>query len=176
MRRKLLLLAVLGALAAAPTQAAVSEARLHVKGLACPFCTYGIEKNLKKVIGVMVVETTIRTGLVRAQLAPDAEIDLEALQKAVAKSGFTLDHIEVTATGRVVQRDGRPALETSPGKQAFLLVDAMADTGELSAEALAMLNQASGNGAHPVTVSGRVHTHDGMPPALSVENVEMAQR
>ncbi len=34
MRRKLLLLAVIGAVLAAPAQAAVSEARLHVKGLA----------------------------------------------------------------------------------------------------------------------------------------------
>jgi hypothetical protein len=124
----------------------------------------------------MAVETTIRTGLVRAELAPDAQLDLEALQRAVLKSGFTLDRIEVTASGRVVQRDGRPALETSPGKQAFLLVDAIGDQGELSAEPLAKLNQASENGSLPVTVSGRVHSHDGMPPALSVESVEVAQR
>ena len=70
MRLKYLPVALVALLFVSATSAvtSVGEIRLYVEGLACPFCTFGIEKSLKKVPGVVSVETTIRTGLVRIQL------------------------------------------------------------------------------------------------------------
>ena len=156
--------------------ASVGEVRLYVEGLACPFCTFGIEKSLKKVPGVVSLETTIRTGLVRIQLEPEAQLDPAALNEAVKKSGFTPSRIEVTATGTLVTSNEHPALKSSETGQTFRLVEPGAEgTYELlSIELLEKLKSASANSSKRLTVSGRVHSHAGLPPALAVESFEVA--
>ena len=118
-----LMVVVLVLLSAAFTFASIDEVRLHVKGLACPFCTFGIEKSLKKVPGVISAETTIRTGVVRVQMEPSTPLDYAALWEAVKESGFTPASIEATVTGNLVTRDDKPALESSRNGQIFLLVE-----------------------------------------------------
>ena len=93
--------------------ASISEVRLYVEGLACPFCTFGIEKSLKKVPGVVSLETTIRTGLVRIQMEPGASLDPAALNEAIKKAGFTPSRIEATITGRLVTSNEHPAIASS---------------------------------------------------------------
>lgn len=64
--------------------------RVVVDGLACPFCAYGIEKQLQKLDGVKAVETDIKQGhlMVRMQ---DGETLLKAqAEQAVKKAGFSL--------------------------------------------------------------------------------------
>lgn len=177
MRGRLLPILLVAGLLAVPAFAAVEEVRLQVKGLACPFCTYGIEKNLKKLPGVVSVETTIRTGVVRIKVAPGTALDVEGFKRAVIDSGFTFEHLEATVTGKLVRRDGRPALGTGSGRQVFLLVEASPEgvSEELSRGTLERLEKASGNGSHMLTVIGRVHGHVGMPPALSVQSFEAAK-
>ena len=155
--------------------ASVGEVRLYVEGLACPFCTFGIEKSLKKVPGVVSVETTIRTGLVRIQLEPGTQLDPAALNEAVKKSGFTPSRVEATMTGKLVTSNEHPALKSSETGQIFRLVEPGAEgTHELmSAELLEKLKSASANNSKRLTVSGRVHSHAGSPPALAVENFEV---
>jgi mercuric ion binding protein len=156
--------------------ASVGEVHLYVDGLACPFCTFGIEKSLKQVPGVVSAETTIRTGLVRIQLEAGARLDPAALNEAVKKSGFTPSRIEVTVTGTLVTRDEHPALKSSETGQTFRLVEPGAEgTYELlSAELLEKLQSASADSSKRLTVSGRVHSHAGLPPALAVENFDVA--
>ncbi len=122
------------------------------------------------------VETTIRTGLVRIQLEAGAQLDPAALNEAVKKSGFTPSRIDVTVTGRLVTRDEHPALKSSETDQTFRLVEPGAEgTYELlSPELLEKLESASANSSKRLTVSGRVHSHAGLPPALAVESFEVA--
>ncbi len=178
MRFKYLTVALVALLFVSATSAlaSVGEVRLYVEGLACPFCTFGIEKSLKKVTGVVSIETTIRTGLVRIQLEPGAQIDPAALNEAVKKSGFTPSRIEVTVTGTLVTSNEHPALKSSETGQTFRLVEPGAEgTHELlSAELLEKLKSASANSSKRLTVSGRVHTHAALPPALAVESFEVA--
>ncbi len=178
MRLKYLAVALVALLLVSATSAlaSVGEVRLYVEGLACPFCTFGIEKSLKKVPGVVSLETTIRTGLVRIQLEPGAQLDPAALNEAVKKSGFTPSRIEVTVTGMLVTRDEHPALKSSETGQTFRLVESGPEgTFELpSAELLEKLESASANGSKRLSVSGRVHSHAGLPPALAVESFEVA--
>ena len=77
--KHILILAMFVLLSATSTFASINEVRVYVEGLACPFCTFGIEKNLKKVPGIVSLETTIRTGLVRIQMEPGASLDPAAL-------------------------------------------------------------------------------------------------
>lgn len=52
------------ALMATGVLAAPITYRLHVDGLSCPFCAYGLEKKLGEVEGVQSLETNIKDGTV----------------------------------------------------------------------------------------------------------------
>lgn len=52
------------ALMATGVLAAPITYRLHVDGLSCPFCAYGLEKKLGEVDGVQSLETNIKDGTV----------------------------------------------------------------------------------------------------------------
>ena len=63
---------------------------LGVKGLACPFCAYGIEKRLNKVDGVTAVQVDVGDGLVRVTLEEGKTFTEEQARQAVREAGFTL--------------------------------------------------------------------------------------
>lgn len=173
-RSRLFSLLLLLTMLVAPVFASVDEVRLHVRGLACPFCVFGIEKNLKKVPGVASLETTIREGLVRIQMDPKAALDVKALDEAVRRSGFTPAGIEATVTGRLTLSDSRPVLESSRSGQIFLLVDPGAqDSGVIvRQETLERMRKKAAGGSGLLSVSGHVHGHVEMSPALSIESFE----
>jgi len=64
--------------------------RLRVAGLACPFCAYGIEKELAAIDGVAAVETHIKDGAVVVEMAEGATLDRATARRAVEAAGFTL--------------------------------------------------------------------------------------
>jgi mercuric ion binding protein len=78
----------------ASAQTAGATYRVHVAGLACPFCAYGIEKSLGGIDGVKSVETHIRDGVVVVEMADGKTLDRAAAEKAVRDAGFTLDGFE----------------------------------------------------------------------------------
>jgi copper chaperone CopZ len=87
-----LLLAVPNIIASAQaseTQSAI----IQVDGLSCPFCVYGLEKNLKKVTGVEDVDINLETGKATVLLKAGASVSDDALRKAVEKAGFTAGDI-----------------------------------------------------------------------------------
>jgi len=67
----------------------LETATIAVDGLSCPFCAYGLEKNLKKVSGVKAVKIDMKTGKATVALKPDAQVDDQTLRQAVKKAGFT---------------------------------------------------------------------------------------
>ncbi len=97
MRKSVLILALLGAVLAAALLATPGQAQetkpaytVEVDGLACPFCAYGIEKQLSAIEGVESVETDIKSGAVIVTMAPGSTLDEDAARKAVKAAGFTL--------------------------------------------------------------------------------------
>lgn len=70
--------------------------KLRVDGLACPFCAYGVEKQLKAVKGVEKVDVDIKTGNVIVTVADGAAFDEPTAKKAVTDAGFTLRGFEKT--------------------------------------------------------------------------------
>jgi len=68
---------------------ASQKAMIQVDGLSCPFCAYGLEKNLKKVDGIESVEIDMKTGKATVTIKSDMQVDDEVLRQAVKKAGFT---------------------------------------------------------------------------------------
>ncbi len=63
---------------------------LYADGLACPFCAYGIEKQLIAIEGVETVETDLKAGTVTITMHDGAPLDEPVARKAVEAAGFTL--------------------------------------------------------------------------------------
>jgi len=63
---------------------------LTADGLACPFCAYGIEKQLGKIDGVETVTTDISSGTVIVVMAEGGVLERQDAENAVTKAGFTL--------------------------------------------------------------------------------------
>ena len=61
-----------------------------VDGMACPFCAYGIEKQLHKLPGVMGMETDIETGVVKLTVDESVTLNEDDVVAAVTKAGFSV--------------------------------------------------------------------------------------
>jgi len=76
---------------------------IHVNGLACPFCDFGLSKALKKLKGVDNAELDLNEGLVELTLKPGQTVSKEVIKQTVEDAGFTppddSDIIVVSATG-----------------------------------------------------------------------------
>lgn len=70
--------------------AADTEYQLGVDGIACPFCVYGIEKQLSKLEGIERIEIDIQKGLVLLIMADGSTLNEASVSDAVTKAGFSL--------------------------------------------------------------------------------------
>lgn len=68
--------------------------RIHVDGLACPFCAYGIEKKLGALPGVAGLETHLKDGTVIITMKEGAVLDEASAKRAVQEAGFSLRQFE----------------------------------------------------------------------------------
>ncbi len=63
---------------------------LGVDGLGCPFCAYGLEKQLSTLSGVGDVAIDLEGGVAVVTMAGEAILDAEAAKLAVEEAGFDL--------------------------------------------------------------------------------------
>lgn len=63
---------------------------LEADGLACPFCAYGIEKQLGRIEGVATVATDIASGTVTVKMHPGVSLAEDQAKEAVDRAGFTM--------------------------------------------------------------------------------------
>jgi copper chaperone CopZ len=77
-----------------PDQTDRTFIKIEVKGLACPYCAYGLEKDLKKVEGIEFIEIELKEGLVYTSVPTDLKPTKEKLKKVVEDSGFTAGEVE----------------------------------------------------------------------------------
>lgn len=73
--------------------AAGTQYELRVDGLSCPFCSYGIEKKLKKTNGVGSVDIDLERGVVVVKVREGMELTESQLKQIVKDAGFTLRSI-----------------------------------------------------------------------------------
>lgn len=67
---------------------------IRVDGLACPFCAYGVEKELSSLEGVASLETRIDDGVVVVTMEDGTALDEQTAREAVEAAGFTFDGLE----------------------------------------------------------------------------------
>lgn len=67
---------------------------LQADGLACPFCVYGIEKQIQRIDGVESVSTDIKSGTVVITMTPGRALEETDAQRAVEAAGFTMRKFE----------------------------------------------------------------------------------
>ncbi len=61
---------------------------MEVDGLSCPFCTYGLEKKLKKIDGAKEVFIDLQAGEATFIVTKDKQPSKEKLEKIVKDAGF----------------------------------------------------------------------------------------
>ena len=70
--------------------AAGIEYQVGVDGVACPFCVYGIEKQLNKLEGIQRIDVDIQNGLVLVVMEDDSTLSEVSIREAVKNAGFSL--------------------------------------------------------------------------------------
>lgn len=87
---------LLGTLPAVPLVADEDKTAYVVQadGLACPFCAYGIEKQIQRIDGVESVSTDIKSGTVVITMTPGRTLEEADAQRAVEAAGFTMRRFE----------------------------------------------------------------------------------
>jgi copper chaperone CopZ len=68
--------------------------KIEIKGMACPYCAFGMEKELKKVAGVDNVEIELKEGLAYISTPISQKPTKENLEKIIIDGGFTAGKIE----------------------------------------------------------------------------------
>ncbi len=74
--------------------AAPTQYQLRVDGLACPFCAYGIEKELNRTDGVESIRIDINAGVVMVTMAEGGTMTEAQASRIVEDAGFTLGGFE----------------------------------------------------------------------------------
>ncbi len=69
---------------------AASVHKFQVDGLACPFCSYGVEKQLKAITGVSSIKISIKTSTVTVTMKDGTRLTRAQADQAVKDAGFTM--------------------------------------------------------------------------------------
>lgn len=155
--------------------AQVSQVSVHVDGLGCPFCVYGIEKKLGEVPGVESVSTDLKSGQVSLELAEGATPDVRAIENAVTKAGFTPRQVTLTAIGTLLTEEDGVLLAVRGSDARYLLFEEGRDHKDFfSPETRAGLERKVEEGTL-VAITGSLHEHAEGPVGLSIDKLEEVQ-
>ena len=82
-----------------------SYVKVEVKGLACPFCAYGLEKKLKEVEGLDVIKINFKEGLAYLSTSAATKPTKDELTKIVKDAGFTPGEISFSEEAFIKKED-----------------------------------------------------------------------
>lgn len=68
--------------------------KMEVKGLSCPFCAYGLEKNLKKITAIEKVTIDVEGAFATIVIKEGKTVSEEDIKKKVKDAGFTAGDIK----------------------------------------------------------------------------------
>lgn len=63
--------------------------KIEVDGLSCPFCAYGLEKNLKDVENIKDIKIDVENAFVLLSISEGKGIDEDLIRKSIKNAGFT---------------------------------------------------------------------------------------
>lgn len=79
---------------AAQAAGSTDAIEVEVKGMACPFCAYGIEKKLRAIPGARRAKVDLEGGRARFE-APAGSVTEQQVKQAIKDAGFTVGKIEI---------------------------------------------------------------------------------
>jgi len=71
---------------------------MRVDGLACPYCAYGVEKQLKSIKGVDEVQVDLAKGIVNAKVSKGTTLTEDQMEKLFKDAGFTFRGMKTIST------------------------------------------------------------------------------
>lgn len=69
---------------------------IDVQGMACPFCAYGLSKNIGKASEVESAEASLEQKKVHITLKPGQQPNVELYKKLIHDAGFTPGEARIT--------------------------------------------------------------------------------
>jgi len=72
--------------------------KAEIKGMACPYCAFGMEKKLKEISGVNNVEIELEEGLAYISTLKEQKPSKESIQNIILNAGFTVGKIQYSDT------------------------------------------------------------------------------
>lgn len=135
-------------------------------------CAHAVRVAVKDIPGVASVDVSLNQGLAVIRLKPDNQVDLERLREAIRDNGFTPKDADVWVAGRVIERDGRPALRVPGQEHPLLLADHPDGRGKVDELLKVARDQA-------VVVEGRVSASrptEDRPPVLEIRSFSVERR
>lgn len=79
---------------------------VHVNGLACPFCVYGLEKKFGEIDEVKNVNVNLKTGLVEVTMENGKSLEEALARQTVEDAGFTVEAFEKAEMMEPDEEDG----------------------------------------------------------------------
>jgi copper chaperone CopZ len=86
---------------------------------------------MKKVKGLESVDVSLNKGEALIRLKPGNSVSVEQIRQVVLDNGFTPRDSDVEVVGRVVERDGKPALAVSGLDLVYLLAGDRSGRGKV---------------------------------------------
>gem|GEM_PF-5185805 len=126
-----------------------------------------MRKELQRIPGVGDAKIYIDEGRAELSLIQGHSIDLDAIEEAIRKGGYTPRDIWIEAVGRIERRGGQLMLVIPGQGMTFLLVEN---------DPMRKLNRAlAGQNDRPVTIVGKLQkaVSDGQPHRLIIERFEI---
>ena len=74
--------------------AQTKQTQVTVSGLACPVCSYGLEKKLKQIDGIENLKIDLKTGLVTFTMKEGKTVSDEVIRQKVKEAGYTVKEIK----------------------------------------------------------------------------------
>jgi copper chaperone CopZ len=74
----------------------IKEAKLQASGLTCSMCSNSIHKALEKLSFVERVDSDVETSIFTIKFKNKIKVDIDAVQKAVKKAGFSVSDFVMT--------------------------------------------------------------------------------
>lgn len=68
---------------------------VHVEGLGCPFCAYGLEKKFKEFKGLKKPTINMETGKFTFQFPSKEALSIERVEKQVESAGYTAVRVQI---------------------------------------------------------------------------------
>ena len=74
--------------------AQTKQIQVTVSGLACPVCSYGLEKKLKQIDGIENLKIELKTGLVIFNVREGKTVSEAVIKQKVKDAGYTVKEIK----------------------------------------------------------------------------------